>query len=554
LVDRLSDRNVIITAALPYANLDLHLGHIASTHLPPDILYRYLKLNGTRVIQVCASDDFGTPILIAAENAGRKPSEYVAVWNRRFREDLERLGIVYDVFDRTSSPENVSLVQHFFSKLNENGFIFESEVDQFFCEFDSKFLPDRYVKGKCPYCGAEDQYSDGCENCGRTLQTGQILNPHCSICGRAPSVRKSNHYFFRLSSFSKELEKWLRENQGLQQDAKNYVLNWIRDGLHDWDVTRDIEWGVPIPLKEAEGKVLYGWFDNHICYITAALRAVGKDQDSGKDYWNGSRIYHFIGKDIVYHHYLFLPSMRLGEGEFKLPDFIPTRGHLLLQGKKISKSRHWMITIRGFLELFPPDYLRFYLTRIVPCGQTDSDFDWHEFRDKINNELVASVGNFVYRTLTFVTNRHGGVVPEPGKPGAEERAIAAELGLAVKEVGELIEGGHYDRALKRVLDFSTRCNQYFQKKAPWEGRKDEPTAIFYSCNLVAGLATLLHPFLPFSTDEIWIQLGFSGKLEDSGWVNASEFRVEAGRKIGDPKPLFKKVEERELEAARKLVS
>jgi methionyl-tRNA synthetase len=340
----------------------------------------------------------------------------------------------------------------------------------------------------------------------------------------------------------------------LQQDAKNYVLNWIRDGLQDWDVTRDIEWGVPIPLKEAKGKVLYGWFDNHICYITAALKAAGKDLDSGKGYWNGSRIYHFIGKDIVYHHYLFLPSMRLGEGEFKLPDFIPTRGHLLLQGKKISKSRHWMITIRGFLELFPPDYLRFYLTRIVPCSQTDSDFDWQEFRDKINNELVANVGNLVYRTLTFVKNRHGGVVPEPGEPGAEERAIAAELGFAVKEVGELIEGGHYDRALKRVLDFSTRCNQYFQKKAPWEGRKDEPTAIFYSCNLVAGLATLLHPFLPFSTDNIWIQLGFSGRLEDSGWVKASEFRVEAGRRIGDPKPLFKKVEERELEAARKLVS
>jgi methionyl-tRNA synthetase len=554
LVDRLSDRNVIITAALPYANSDLHLGHIASTYLPPDILYRYLKLNGTRVIQVCASDDFGTPILIAAENAGKKPSEYVAVWNGRFREDLERLGIVYDAFDRTSSPENVSLAQHFFTKLNENGFIFESEVDQFFCEFDSKFLPDRYVKGKCPYCGAEDQYSDGCESCGRTLQTGQILNPHCSICGRAPAVRKSSHYFFRLSSFSKGLERWLRENQGLQQDAKNYVLNWIKDGLQDWDVTRDIEWGVPIPLKEAKGKVLYGWFDNHICYITAALKAAGKDPESGRDYWNGSRIYHFIGKDIVYHHYLFLPSMRIGEGEFKLPDLIPTRGHLLLQGKKISKSRHWMITIRGFLELFPPDYLRFYLTRIVPCSQADSDFDWQEFRDKINNELVASVGNLVYRTLTFVKNRHGGTVPEPGAPGAEENAVAAELRLAVKEVGEIIEAGHYDRALKRVLDFATTCNQYFQKKAPWEGRKDEPTAMFYSCNLVAGLATLLRPFLPFSTDEIWVQLGFSGRLEDGGWGAASEFRVEAGRRIGDPRPLFKKVEERELEAAQRLVS
>jgi methionyl-tRNA synthetase len=211
-VDGLSRGNIIITAALPYANSDLHLGHVASTHLPPDILYRYLRLNGRRVIQVCASDDFGTPILSAAEKEGKKPGEYIAVWNKRFREDLERLGIVYDVFDSTSSPENVALVQHFFTKLNENGYIFESEVDQFYCEHDRKFLPDRYVKGRCPHCGAEDQYSDGCENCGRTLQTGQILNPHCSICGRSPVVKKSRHYFFKLSAFSGKLEKWLKEN------------------------------------------------------------------------------------------------------------------------------------------------------------------------------------------------------------------------------------------------------------------------------------------------------------------------------------------------------
>jgi methionyl-tRNA synthetase len=423
-VDGLSEKNVIITAALPYANSDLHLGHIASTHLPPDILYRYLRLNGRKVIQVCASDDFGTPILIAAERAKKKPGEYVAVWNGRFREDLERLGIVYDVFDRTSSPENVALVQRFFTRLREKGFIFESEVDQFFCETDGKFLPDRYVKGKCPYCGAEDQYSDGCEECGRTLRAGEVVDPHCSVCGRPPVVRKSNHYFFRLSALAKDLEKWLQGNAALQPDAKNYVLNWIKDGLQDWDITRDIEWGVPIPLEEAKGKVFYGWFDNHLCYITTALKAAGKDPDSGKDYWNESTIYHFIGKDIVYHHYLFLPSMRIGEGEYKLPDLIPTRGHLMLQGKKISKSRGWMITVRSFLELFPPDYLRFYLTRIVPYSQSDSDFDWQEFRDKINNELVASVGNFVYRTLVFVKSRHGGAVPQPGRSSSWSRASA----------------------------------------------------------------------------------------------------------------------------------
>ena len=552
-VDELSQEDVIITAALPYAYDDLHLGHVASTHLPPDILYRYLKLKGRHVIQVCASDDFGTPILIAAEKKKQEPKEYVAHWNKRFREDLESLGILYDYFGSTSSPENVRMVQSFFTKLNENGYIFVSDVDQFYCEYDAKFLPDRYVVGKCPYCGAEDQYSDVCENCGRTIQPGEILKPHCSICGRPPALKKSTHYFFRLSAFSKRLKEWLEGTPGLQGDVKNYVLNWIKDGLQDWDITRDISWGVPIPLKEAEGKVLYGWFDNHLCYITAALEAVGKAGEEGKKYWNGAKLYHFIGKDIVYHHYLFLPSMRMGEGEYRLPDYIPTRGHLLLLGRKVSRSRHWMITIREFLQHFPPDYLRFYLTRIVPQSQADANFDLKEFADKINNELVASVGNFVYRALSFVQSKHGGVVPAPGAKGAAEEEVLSELESAVKETGELVEQGHYDRALRRVLDFSAKCNQYFQKKAPWEKGSDEPTAVYYSCNLVAGLASLLSPFLPFSAQVIWEQLAFEGPVGGGGWDSASKLKVEAGRKIREPKPVFKKVEESDLGGVRVLL-
>lgn len=552
-MDELSQDHVIITAALPYAYDDLHLGHVASTHLPPDILYRYLKLKGQTVIQVCASDDFGTPILIAAEKQGKEPSEYVARWNARFREDLEKLGIVYDLFDRTSSPENVEMVQKFFAKLNEKGHIFISDVDQFYCEFDHKFLPDRYVKGTCPYCGAEEQYSDVCENCGRTLQPGQILKPHCSLCGRAPTMKKSAHYFFRLSAFAEKLEDWLAKTPGLQGDVKNYVLNWIKGGLQDWDITRDIPWGVPIPLEEAKGKVLYGWFDNHLCYITSALKAAGKTGEAGREYWNGARLYHFIGKDIVYHHYLFLPGMRMGEGEYKLPDFIPTRGHLLLLGKKVSRSKHWMITVREFVERFPPDYLRFYLTRITPLSQADSNFDLREFADKINNELVASVGNFVYRALSFLHSKHGGVVPEPNQRGKEEDEVLLELKAATSETGDLIEQGHYDRALRRVLDLSAACNQYFQKKAPWEKDSDEKTTVYYSCNLVAGLATLLRPFLPFGASEIWDQLAFRDSIDDARWDSAVELRVEPGRLTRPARPIFKKVEETDLGGVRVLL-
>ena len=543
----------IITAALPYANANLHLGGVASTYLPADTFYRYLKLRGRDALHVCASDDFGTPILIAAEREGKKPSEYVATWNRKFEEDLRSVGVVYDLFDRTSSPENVDLVQRFFTALFERGHVFVAEVDQFYCENDKKFLPDRYVKGRCPFCGAEDQYSDGCESCGRTIQPGQILNPVCSICGRAPVRKKSDHYFFRLSAFSRDLEKWLKENENLQPDAKNYVLNWIKDGLQDWDITRDLEWGVPIPLKEARGKVLYGWFDNHLCYIATALKAAGKSGNEGIRFWNDSTIFHFIGKDIVYHHYLFLPSMRMGEGTYRLPDFIPTRGHLLLGGRKISKSRHWSITISDFVKHFPPDYLRYYLSRIVPYSQSDADFSWEEFREKINNELVASIGNFAYRSLIFVRNNHGGVVPEPGVPGSEETELVEELRLAAEAVASQMERGHYDRALKRILDLSSRCNQYFQHRAPWENKDSEPTTIFYSCNLVAALAVLLYPFLPFSSAETWLQLGFREPLTAYGWDSLSKLSVRAGQRLGELKPLFKKVEQTDIEEAEKLL-
>jgi methionyl-tRNA synthetase len=547
-------KRVIITAALPYANNDLHLGHIASTYLPPDILYRYLRHGKAEAIQICASDDFGTPILIASEKAGKKPEEYVAYWRERFEQDLAGLGIEYDLFYKTSSEENVQLVQRFFTVLYEKGFIYPSQIDQFYCEVDKKFLPDRYVKGTCPYCGAKDQYSDGCENCGRTLQPGQILEPRCAICGTPPVKRGSKHYFFRLSSFSAELKKWLESNDNLQSDARNYVLNWIKEGLQDWDITRDISWGVKIPLEEAEGKVLYGWFDNHLCYISTALKVAGKQQGKeGEDYWNEATIYHFIGKDIVYHHYLFLPSMRLGEGTFKLPDYIPTRGHLLLQDKKISKSRRWGITIREYLAALPPDYLRFYLTRITPYAQTDSNFDLQEFKAKVNNELVANIGNFCHRSLVFVKREFALSIPEPGEAGDAEKALLAALQKAEAETSRQIESGNYDRALKAVLDFGTSCNQYFQTKAPWEKRPGVNTTVYYAVNCAAALAVLLHPFLPFSAEDLWSQLAVEAPLATIPWSEASGLMLKPGHRINEPKPLYRRVEDADVETLQKYV-
>ena len=310
----LNAEKVVVTAALPYANGEIHCGGFASTYLPADVFARFCRHKGQDLVYVCATDDFGTAILVESEREGKTPEEYVAHWNRRDKEDLEALGVHYDLFYRTSSKENVEFTQYFFTQLFARGYIYKQRVWQPYCENDGKFLPDRYVKGDCPFCGAKDQYSDGCERCGRTFQPGEVLNPHCAICGGTPVQRESDHYFFQLSKFATRLSDWLKGNGQLQGEVRNYVLRWIEDGLQDWDITRDIAWGVPIPRDDVRA-CLYLWFDNHLCYISTALKVLSARGVDGQSFWNSAKIYHYIGKDRVYHHYLFLPAMRLGVGE-----------------------------------------------------------------------------------------------------------------------------------------------------------------------------------------------------------------------------------------------
>ena len=415
--------NVIITSALPYSNGDLHLGHLASTYLPADIFARFMRMAGKNVVFACGGDDYGTPILIKAEKEGISPEEYVERWHRRHKEDFEKVGISFDIYYQTHSQENRELAQHFFRKIHEKGYIYKKEIKQFYCPNCKRFLPDRYIIGSCPYCGAENQYGDGCEVCGRTYEPTQLINPKCAVCGSSPVIKKTMHYFFKLSAFSEKLKEWLESNKNLQEDVKNYVLKWIEEGLKDWDITRDIEWGVPIPLEEAKGKVLYGWFENHLGYISFVLKYCKERGIDGTEFWNSSTIYHFIGKDIVYHHYLFMPAERMAEGTFKLPDYLPTRGHLLLEGKKFSKSRGWYISIRDFVNVFPADYLRYYMASIVPYSQKDVNFSLKTFQEKINNELVAAVGNFIHRVLKFLWEKFDGIV----------YAVFISLGFALVE-------------------------------------------------------------------------------------------------------------------------
>ncbi|MBI1829066.1 MAG: methionine--tRNA ligase [Thaumarchaeota archaeon] len=536
----------IITSALPYANGEIHLGHVASTYLPADITTRFLKLKGVEAYYICASDDYGTPILIQSEREQKDPQEYVKFWNKRDYDDFTALGINFDFFYRTSSPENVVFVQDVFKKLLSNGHIYEKEIIQFYCKFDKKFLPDRYVIGTCPYCKAEDQYSDLCEKCGRVPE--EIENPRCSICKNTPIKEKTKHYFFKLTNFVKELNQWLEEDSYLQKDVKKYVQNWIKDGLADWDITRDIHWGVPIPLPEAEGKVFYGWFDNHLAYISSTIKFLTDKGIDGKQFWNSADIYHFIGKDIVYHHYLFLPAMRIGiKKEYKLPDYIPTRGHLMLQAKKISKSRNWYIGLKDFLSLYPADYLRFYLTLITPHSQDDLNFDWEEFAARINSELIGNLGNFVNRALGFTQKSVNGIVQQTEEFDSADTEAQNKIKNLVNDMTTLMEQNNLDKAVKRILEFSAHFNQYFQQKEPWKGAEGTNNCIYLSVNAVRSIAIALFPFLPESSEKIWAQLNLTDKVSEQKWNSMSDLVVSSNHKIGISSPLFKKVEMVDIE-------
>ena len=536
----------IITSALPYSNGEIHLGHVASTYLPADVTTRYLKQKNVEVYYICASDDYGTPILIQSEKEKKSPEEYVEYWNKRDYDDFTSFDINFDFFYKTSSVENNEFVQYVFKKLESSGHIYQNDIVQFYCKTDKKFLPDRYVIGTCPYCNADEQYSDLCEKCGRVPE--EIGNPHCSICGNTPVKEKTNHYFFKLKNFSDQLLEYLDSNNNLQTDVKKYVQNWVKDGLIDWDITRDISWGVPVPVDNVENKVFYGWFDNHLAYISSTmkfLKSIGKD---GKDFWNDADIYHFIGKDIIYHHYLFLPAMRLGiDSEYKLPDFIPTRGHLTLQSKKISKSRNWYIGLKDFLQIFPSDYLRFYLVSINPYSQDDLNFDWDEFSTKINSELIGNLGNLVNRALGFTVKTFDGLVPEPevyDELDIESEKMIKELG---DELDELLQKNHLDRALRKILEFSSHFNQYFQHKEPWKKEHGTNSCVFLSVNAVKSIAIAIYPFLPKSSQKIWVQLGLDGNISEKSFDEISKISIKTGHKIGKIEPLFAKVEESVIE-------
>ncbi len=534
---------ILVTAALPYANGPLHLGHIRSTYLPADIYARYQRLIGNECLYICASDEHGTPIVASAEKEKKSPEQFARHYHDKDKEEFEKLGFSMDIFHRTSSKENREMTQHFFNRLNEGGYIYQKEVAQAYCENCKRFLPDRFVIGTCPYCKAEGQYSDYCDSCGKALGPGEIQDPKCLVCGSPPATKTTRHYFLALSKFAPKLREWLTGNENLQKEVVNYVVNWIDNGLADWDISRDLDWGVPVPGEK--GMVFYVWFDAPIGYVSSTVAFTGK----WAEFWKNpdSKVVHFIGKDIIYHHFLFWPAMLLGTGEFNLPTAIPTRGYLNLEKRKFSKSKNWFVSLGDFLAEFDPDLLRYYETAITPHKVEDADFAWKDFQARVNNELVANLGNFVNRTLVLAKKLSDSKIPEPKNLDARDKELLELIGKKKEKISAHFENFFFKEAQEEAFFLSAEFNRYLSEREPWKEKDGQKVSnCLYVClRGISALAVLIEPLLPFSSKKIQGMLSISP--EQIKWDNAELELVKPGTPITNIAPLYSKISDEQVE-------
>lgn len=551
----------LVTAALPYVNNVPHIGIVSTTHLPGDIFVRFLRLFEEEVVYIGGTDEHGSSTEIAAFKEKISPQ---ALTDRIYvihKLTTEWLGVKYDNFSRTSKQINHEITQQIFIKLLNNGYISKKKLLLPYCNIDRRFLPDRWIEGTCPHCGYRPARGDQCaDSCGRLLDPHDLKQPYCIICKNPPVFKEVEHLFLDLDKFKDRLKKWIISNKHWKKNVRYTALGWIKEGLKPRCISRDLQWGVRIPLDGFKDKVFFVWFDALIGYISSTVewsQKIGKPEE-WKRYWQdkNTKIIHFIGKDNIPLHSIFWPAMLLGTKDFNLPYQIAGFEFLKYEGQKISKSRNWGI----FLELIDnqvkvrvgeklldinPDFLRFYLTLIIPENK-DSDFRWKEFERKINSELIGNFGNFVYRVLSFIKMNFNFTIPEPGKLGVKEKNLIKKITKTKKAVKEDILNLKFRNALKEILALSKAGNKYFQEKKPWETRLKKPedcrNTLYVSINLVKALAVLLGPFIPFSTERLWRQLNLSSSVHSQAFDDLDKLEIQAGHRLGQIEPLFKKFE------------
>lgn len=540
----------LVTAALPYANGGVHIGHLAGVYVPADIYVRYLRLKKREVLFICGSDEHGVPVTIRARKEGCTPQEVVDRYNKIIRESFEGFGISFDFFGRTTSEVHKKTASDFFRTLYDKGEFVEQESEQYYDEEAHTFLADRYITGECPHCHAEGAYGDQCEKCGTALSPTELINPRSTVSGSKPVLRKTKHWYLPLDKHQQWLEPWItKEHTEWRTNVMGQCKSWFDMGLKPRAVSRDLEWGIPVPVEGAEGKVLYVWFDAPIGYISNTKELLPNDWEK---WWKSddTRLIHFIGKDNIVFHCIVFPAMLKAEGSYILPDNVPANEFLNLEDDKISTSRNWAVWLDEYLRDLPgkQDVLRYVLTANAPETK-DNNFTWKDFQARNNNELVAVYGNFVNRALQLTKKYYDGVVPAAGELTDYDRQTIAEFKDVKAEVERLIENFRFRDAQKEAMNLARIGNKYLADSEPWKVIKTDPervkTVLNLSLQLVANLAIAFEPFLPFSSQKLRMMLN----MDEVEWdrLGATDLLPE-GHVLGAPALLFEKIEDSVVEA------
>ncbi len=539
---------IFIAVAWPYANGSLHLGQIAGAYLPPDIFARYHRTKGNEVLMVSGSDQHGTPITIKAEQEGKKPSEIATRYHRQFLECWQKFGISFDLFTTTGTENHARVTQDIFLVLLDRGYIYRDTLSQPYCPNCRRFLADRYIEGTCPHCNSSGARGDQCEACGKPLSPAELIEPRCRICSTTPVFRDTEHFFLKLTAFNDRLLEWVKQQTHWRPNVLNFSTRYLEEGLKDRAITRDIDWGVAVPLEGFDDKRIYVWFEAVIGYLSAAKEWATSSSDGEKwrEFWqnNDTKSYYFIGKDNIPFHTLIWPAMLMGYGDnLNLPYDVPANEFLTIEGRKLSTSQDWAVWLLDYLDRYDPDPLRYLLSINMP-ETSDTDFSWREFVRRNNDELVATYGNLVHRVLTFVYRNFDGSVPEPGELDAQDKEILSGAGKTLETVDGLLYRCHFREAIRTIMALAQEANRYLDDKSPWkvikENRKVAATSLYVALQIIANLKTMLYPFLPFSSQKLHEYLGFTGSIQDYGW-NWQE--LPPGQKLLPPQPLFSKLDD-----------
>jgi len=536
-----------VAVAWPYANGSLHLGHIAGAYLPADIFARFHRMIGDQVLMVSGSDTHGTPITVRADAEGRTPQEVVDEFHPEFLRYWRELGISFDLFTTTATENHTAVTHDIFLTLMKHGYIYKETTSQLYDPQAQRFLPDRYVRGTCPYCGYEKARGDQCDNCGRTLDPEQLINPTSAITGARPEPRDTEHFFMRLSALQEPLLEWLKSRQGWRKHVLNFSIGFVEEGLHDRAITRDLDWGIPVPVEDlGPGKCIYVWFEAVIGYLSASKEwaQLRGDPEAWRAWWEDpeARGYYFIGKDNIPFHTIIWPAILMGYRGLDLPYDVPANQYVTFKGEKASKSEGVGESVLTYLERYQPDAIRYALAANLP-ENSDTDLTEAEIIRRNNDELVATWGNLVNRVLAMTHKNFMGVVPAPGPLDGRDRDLLDRSEEALKRARGQLEAVHLKAALQTAMTLAQEANAYLNETAPWKTAKTDPertgTSLYVALCVINALKVALYPFLPFSSQKVHEYLGQPGDVAGGAW--AAE-RLEPGTRLGKPEPLFKKID------------